>query len=289
MGIYHSEKSLENFLNAGSLPSPLIINAKGGVFNVNGAPGEFFVSDEAKAMLLVYTALGVSLFGTERIAMIHYVNSEVTSGNHAKKDYEVIFSLAGVNSLIDYVGSKVATAINAPSFDVNGVTTDGITQSVNSNFNPSTDGANYLLNDSNITVYIKTDNGNSKIIIGNTSAAVGKVQLFYFDDTHFLNIINGGATTQIVTPSRSGKKLVSFNRISNTQQETFVAGVTIGTENKNSDGIQNQSLFIAKRDIVGSLFFDGTISLVSFGGNPNNELDKKNNIDTLLTSLGALP
>ena len=95
------------------------------------------ISPEALAMLINYTLVGTTLVGIERSSMITYVDKEVSKGTHAKKNYETIYSLFGINSLVDYIGGILATAVNAPIHNINGYTFDGATNQINSNFIPS--------------------------------------------------------------------------------------------------------------------------------------------------------
>lgn len=118
------------------------------------------ISEEAQAMLDNYELLGVALSGIERSFMIAYVDAEVESDNHDLKDYETIFSLAGANSLVDYIGGKVATAVNAPTHDINGYTFDGATQSINTGFNAANDAVNSANLNLQIGGFIKDFTGN---------------------------------------------------------------------------------------------------------------------------------
>lgn len=246
------------------------------------------LSEEAKSMLGNYESLGVALSGTERSAMISYVDSEVESGNHYKKDYEIIFTLSGINSLVDYIGGKIATLVNAPIHTINGYTFDGLTQSIKSNFNPSIDGVNYTVNDFMVGVFVKQQDvstwsfdviydAGSRLLL-DYDIANTRYEAYYN-----ANFTEGGRLS-IVGGIRTKTLLQVYN---GTNRNFYNDGVLITGNAFSPIGIASGNFSFGGST---GKYFKGILSNAILGaGIGFNPLDNNTNLTALLTSLGTLP
>ena len=249
------------------------------------------ISDEAQAMLDVYEAEGVALAGVERSSMITYVDAEVASGNHTLKDYETIYSLDGVNALIDYIGSKTATAVNAPTQDINGYSFDGTTSYINTNFNPSSEGVNYTQNDALVGVFVKVavmDATTRAIFANNGSPFIALTDNNSGNIVTYINQVNAGII--IPPPSDiSSSNLYSLSRINALRDSLFVNGIEKTASVDRASSAPNNSTIKVASFGGSSQFFGGTISSCIIGGSIGlNKIEQNTNLRNLLTSLGTL-
>jgi len=252
------------------------------------------VSDEAQAMLDNYTLLGVTLTGIERSFMIAYVDDEVASGNHTLKDYETIYSLAGVNALVDYIGGKIAIAVNAPTFDINGANFDGSTNYIRSNFVPSTDGVNYTLDDSQVGVFV-FDNVTPADFRYPFGVLDGAGTFLYFTSASGLGAgggvrlpVNSGVVTIESFGLVSDNTLYNIARNSSTTQGIY-ADAVFTAANVNSGTVPTIEVYIGARNNEGTAGsnFIGIISSFMIGGDAGfNYTDYNTNLRALLTGLG---
>jgi hypothetical protein len=97
-------------------------------------------SDEVDAAFANYDTYGDGLTEAEEVAMETYICAEFQSGNYQLRKYQVILSLSGNNALVDFIGGKVATPVNTPTFSVAGMATNGTTNYLNTGYAPATDG-----------------------------------------------------------------------------------------------------------------------------------------------------
>lgn len=247
------------------------------------------ISPEVQAMLDVYEAVGVALTGIERTVMISYVDAEVASGNHVLKDYETIYSLAGVNALVDYIGGKVATAVNAPTQDINGFTTDGATNYIDSNFNPFTDGVNYQQTDALISAFLKTANPAITGNIWGSFFTPRRIRMVYVGGSNNmstgLNSVNNDnhvGTTLIDT-------LQTLSRIDNTNISWHQKGVLQQIYAQATNGIPNGNILVGARNNGGTAnpSLVGTLShFMVAKGIGFNHAGSNTNLKALLIGLG---
>ena len=249
-------------------------------------------SAEAKAAFALYDSLGDGLTQPEKVAMAAYIDAEVIMGNHAKKDYELIMSLSGANALVDYIGGKVATAVNAPTHSVNGFTLDGATNYIDSNFNPTTHGVNYKQDDAIFGVFIKSWN------TGTPGALCGA-----FDTPFRMRLVLSGDAAQINTGVNSANNdnnpatiditsaLHLLARVDADDILWYENGSLQDTFAETSTGVPDINIFMGCRNSSGTpeLFSPGTFSAFIVGGGIGfDHAAYDTNMSALLTALGAL-
>lgn len=244
------------------------------------------ISTDAKAAFDLYDSLGDGLTDLEKYAMAIYIDREVANGNAALKDYERIDALSGNNSLVDYIGGKVATAVNAPTHDINGRTYNGTTQYVKDGWNPATDAVNYSLNDGFMGCYVKT--------ALNSGWAGGsffgkKLSLAALNGTGIRVGIND-TDAILTTTAKTSDILVYAARITATTLRLIRNGVATNLLPKSSGSIPNGETYTGARNPTIASFFAGTISTKCFGSAIGFNFPQNNtNMRALLTGLGTLP
>lgn len=245
-------------------------------------------SDAALAAFAKYDTLGDGLTDAEKAAMAAYIDAEVAAGNQAKKDYEVIFGLSGNNALVDYVGGKVATNVNAATQSVNGFAFDGSTNYINSNYNPNTDKINYSLNDAQIDIFVSSFDSIAAFdyFVGGTRSAVFSL-LGTAATAAVRNVgINGGASS--FTKAYAANSLLSVSRQSATHIKAFTNGVQDGSDiANNSTSVLNAPIFVgAYANITTpSNYAAITVSSLMISASLADQLSHYSNLSTLLSSL----
>jgi len=231
---------------------------------------------EAKDMLNKYATLGVPLTGIEKAAMIEYVDAEVLSGNHALKDYETIYSLSEPNSLVDYIGGKVATKVNSPIWSINGYSFE-ITKYIDTNFNPTVDGVNYQLNDAQYLVFLQSFTGNGFVIesTDNLFGVQSVSQWRVYGHETSLRFFN--------TNWVYGKQEISFT-IDINSIDLVINGFTGQIISSIPVSIPNVNIHIGSSSFTP---FSGNMSNLIIGAKLPNQLNHYNNLVTLLTNLGV--
>lgn len=250
-------------------------------------------SDAALAAFAKYDTLGDGLTDAEKTAMAAYIDAETAAGNQAKKDYETIFSLSGNNALVDYVGGKVATAVNAPTQSVNGFTFDGATNYLQSNFTQSIHYVNGSLNDSQAEAFVKTamTSGIGSIFGGLLNLVSGTSM---FDDkvNNRVSARNNSSAALVDNSDQiSDNSLYSNVRTNSANFQILENGSQILTAAASSSSVTNREIFIGARNFQASSvdnFFSGTISTFMIGAVLVDQSSHYTNLSTLLTTLGAI-
>jgi hypothetical protein len=243
-----------------------------------GASGDGF-SAAATAAFANYDTLGDGLTDAEKTAMAAYIDQEVIDGNHATKDYETIYSLSGTNALVDYIGGKVATlSVTPPIQGASGFDFVGTTQYIDSNYNPTTDGTKYLVNDAHAEVFIVTNNNANRGFFYSTDSLLsiktnaGANYRYYLNSTNLSAGTSGGLTAN---------RLTAIARSGATSVVNIINGVsTANTEA--STALANGNIRIG-RDA--SSYINGTIATFMAGG---VSADNAAHYTNLVTLLGAI-
>lgn len=240
-------------------------------------------SPEVADMLQVYETLGTPLAGDELDGMVAYVDAEVAAGNHYHKDYELILPLSGVNALIDYKGSKIATN-NGAVLSVEGATFAGA-QNINANWTPAANGINYKQDDAQIGFFVKeyTESQNDEFLNDTTFGILG---------TSIRQRTGGNLQVQLNsnTPSQAngvlltGDDLVYIRRNNAANFNVVKNGVVITLVTDVSTGLPTQATSIGGV----SPNMTGTLSTFMAGGVLTDQAAHYNNLIALLTKLGTI-
>ena len=268
---------LTNLPNTGSIGDKQTFS---GSFTGNG--GLTIGTSEAQAVINRMSGLTA----LEESSIRDFVNAEVASGNYALYDEFYCFGLGGTNALTGFK-SKTATAVNAPTFDVNGATFDGATNYIDSNFNPSTDAVNYSLDNALAGAFVKeaAPDGGFNSLIG-----ISGVDTFLITDTN-TNAINlyPNAASPIVVLSETiqAGNLYMGSRVSNSQSDIYKNGVSVASGVGASTVLPNDNFFVASRGLA--QFLDCTISTFQIGGAIGFDQAAHNtNLTAFLTALGTI-
>ena len=184
--------------------------------------------------------------------------------------------------------STIITAVNSPTFTPNqGYQGNGSTSYLNTNYNPSTQGVKYTLNDASGFAYILNNITSQTVAFG--SLGSGAVSAFLYPQYNSLTplyAINDGGQDNTGTGNSLG--LSSVLRINNTSSRLFKNGVLNASATRSSVTIPNLPLFIGGFNLNGNLAGGSTykFSATGFGSSVVNQTTLYNSIQTLGTSLG---
>ena len=259
--------------------SPLLKKASGGVslppftsafvITVVGRGG--VVTDAEKEYLSVFeTSMGSNLAELDRF-WIHGLSNNV----------------AARTSFVNPT-STIITAVNNPTFIPNqGYQGNGSTSYLNTNYNPSTQGVKYTLNNASGFAYIGNNIVSQTVAFG--SLGSGAVSAFLYPQYNSLTplyAINDGGQDNTGTGNSLG--LSSVLRINNTSSRLFKNGVLNGSATRSSVTIPNLPLFIGGFNLNGNLAGGSTYKFAAtgFGSSAVNQTTLNNSIQTLGTSLG---
>jgi len=180
-------------------------------------------------------------------------------------------------ALIDWIRLTDYTAVNSPSFTTDeGFTGDGVSAYINTNFNPSTSGVNYTLNDASRFIY-STLIGLSTTLDGLTITQANCMFSLIGSVGQRINQSTNG-TTNTQDFSLSGLKVISRTSssnvslwVDNTNENIAVSSVSIANENQ---------LILRRQTIYGS----SIVKIYGMGGTILQS-DLNNAVNTYITSL----
>jgi hypothetical protein len=177
-------------------------------------------------------------------------------------------------ALVDLVASTTATAVNSPTFTANrGYTGDGVTSYINSLFNPSTNGVNWVgasvglhvwcitnraANDTRVFGFVGSG-GAGVDFITNGSATSGLVITYRFDPTDRWTNSNSDGFFSVNMDGNSSNQVAQRNG----STLSLLAGGAIGATVPSDD-----IWILGRKDAAGSLINATTdqIACVAFGG-----------------------
>lgn len=291
----NSEQELEDLLNAGTIPNPIVID-KGIKYTVYSATGG--VSDEAQDVLDRFTGLS----GIEEAAIITLVDSEVANGNWGLKANGYVDGLydafwcfglgTEAQALTQWHPTSIALGAvnNGATKGANGFQFTG-TEWIDTGFNPSTDGVNFLLNNALWGIFLKDNpspnSQNMTLMTARDASARSQIQTNTPDVNYGANENNSRthisgaiANNSLALCYRTAVNSVSYS-LNGTVQDSDVLASTL---------IPNSVFEIGRRPDNASTFLIGTVSSAIIGAtNGFDQSGFNSNLVTLLTSLGVLP
>ena len=230
---------------------------------------------------------GGSLTSTEKT----YINTFISSlgSNFTEFDRLWIFglsdSIAARTSLVNPT-SKMITEVNSPTFTASkGYTGNGSTSYLNTNYNPSTQGVKYTLNNASGLAYLSTN----VISTGNCFGASTSSYITIYPQ-YYLNLpiyyINATGADSYGTGTSDG--LVTVLRTNSSNISFYKNSILNASSTKVSTTITNLPIFICGRN-TSSIFsngYTGRISACAFGSSNYNTTTFYNSLQTLGTSIG---
>ena len=202
-----------------------------------------------------------------------------SSGVWSKLDSFGLFATDGSGefALIDWKRLALYTAINSPTFSINGgFTGNGTSAYIDTNFNPTIGTNNYQLNDAGRFYWVDNQVGGGVTLEGTST---GGVNVSTYQNAASQRI-NQGTTSLNSAVNLVGDGFRSINRTSSTNVEIFF-NVTQSSRTATSTSVlnSNQWIFRGNFPIIRFRFYAMGASLVS------ENADFYNAINTYLTSL----
>lgn len=239
-----------------------------------------------QAILDYATTQGYTLpSASQQLLQEQLVKDLKTAGVWSKLDTFAVFATDGSSdfALIDWKRLTQYTAVNSPTFTTNvGYNGNGTSAYINTNFNPSTSGVNYTLNNASRIMFgdLPSDSGYPE------SAGGGTENLMRNVNTNTRQRINQGATNVINGPTVwTGTNIFrSINRTSITNVEMF-GNTTQTSTTATSTTINNNNQWLLAGNsafaLSGNIFkiYGMGASLVS------ENTDLYNALNTYITSL----
>jgi hypothetical protein len=202
------------------------------------------------------------------------------SGAWAKLDTFVCLATDGGSNfaLIDWKKLTQYTAVNSPIFTTNqGFQGNGTSSYLETNFNPSSQGVKYTLNNASRYAYVSVANVNN-VIDGISNAARNRMILANNNQHN----INSGTTFLNSSFEYLGVGMKSIHRTSSTNVTLF-NGTVSGLRTANSTIIENASQFILRS---GTAYSTNRIAMYAMGASLISEnTDFVNSFNTYINSL----
>lgn len=244
--------------------------------------GGIVFDTDYQAVLNYATSLGYTLPSAgQQIKQNQLMLGLKSSGAWAKLDTFAMFATDGSSNfaLIDWKRLTTYTAVNSPTFTSNGgFAGNGTSSYIDTNFNPATQGVNYLQNNASRYAWANAINGTQGfdgIDIGGRNRMIrGNVA------TQSINQVGNVLNTAFDFTATIGMK--SIHRTSSTNVELFNA-ISQSSRTANSGAIDSKSQFILRN---GASYALHTISMYAMGASLVSENTSfYNAINTYITSL----
>jgi hypothetical protein len=197
------------------------------------------------------------------------------------------------SALTDLVGDTLATAVSSPTFTADqGYAGDGVTSYIDTNFNPSTQGVNYLLDSASAFAWDLTSRAaDQKQIFGSANGA-NRIGIYprFTGDVCYCRINDDAGSLS----NASSQGFFLGNRSSSTARQLYKDGSSVGTYGSEaSTGISNLNFYICginNNGLPETLSTD-TIGVVGLGGSLNGTEATAvyNRIHTYMQAVAGVP
>lgn len=247
--------------------------------------GSVVFDTDYQAVLNYATSLGYTLPSAgQQVKQNQLMLGLKSSGAWAKLDSVAVFATDGSSSfaLIDWKRLVLLTAINSPTFVVNqGYVGNGTSASINTNYNPTTNGVNFTLNKASVWMYKFT------------TGTVNSGQLFSTSDDRVTitnnqtnyNLVNTNFGTLGSTPGVNFGSVTGFigqNKTASKAGFRRRAGVNTNYTHDGADLLANNTIRLLGRTI----FTNVTSSFYAAGGDLSTEVTSfETSINTYMRSL----
>lgn len=196
-----------------------------------------------------------------------------------------------VVSLVNPSSTKI-TEHNSPTWAPNvGYTGNGTNMYLDTNYNPNTDGINYILNDAMLGSYIRSNQlSDNAAVIGVTDASSYRSAIYprYTTNT-FFSQLNTAAANLISYSNNNSLGFFSVTRTASNLQTGYINGISKATNSGASTTVANYKINILSNSYAGTAaeFTLRTIGLSLIGAGTINQLKLYNAIQTFMTAIGA--
>lgn len=158
-------------------------------------------------------------------------------------------------ALGDFISLTSSTAVNSPTWGANGFTYDGVTNYLNSGFNPSTNGV-ITLNSCSIGFYVRSGTAAIKILAGcNNSVNGNPIRIALSTTTNFqMRCTSNGAGAIGNGTIGAFTGLFSGSRVSSTDIRVFQNGAQIGSTavTANANVLCNLNMYVGTNNNNGA-------------------------------------
>jgi hypothetical protein len=198
------------------------------------------------------------------------------------------------DALINIVnpGTHNATNVNAMAFEANrGVTGDGASSHLDTNFNPSTQGVNYQQNSACIGIYSRTNvDTNNMTDMGGQDNSTRTIRMAIRNSDTFISGVNGNESG-LVAGNLDSRSLFTANRSASNAVQGYKAGVLIDTGSGASAALPNVTLFIGAYHASALTIAYSTrqyaFALAGRSMDATEQADFYTAIQTFMTAIGA--
>jgi hypothetical protein len=212
-------------------------------YNAPNAPNG--LDADYQAVLDYGTAQGYTLpSASQQVLQNQLVVDLKAAGVWSKLDTFAVFATDGDSdfALIDWIRLTDYTAVNSPTFTTNeGFQGNGTSSYINTNYNPSTSGVNYTLNDACFGGVKNINTANSGYFSGCSVSGRNLMR----GNSSVNNRINQGSNTFSISANFAGFNFVALHRDSSTTG-AFSYENTIVTAAGNSTIIENSNQFVLR-------------------------------------------
>lgn len=196
-------------------------------------------------------------------------------------------SIAARTSLVNPTSTMI-TAVNSPTFTASqGYTGNGTTSYLNTNYNPSTDGVKYTLNNATGLAYLTDNVISSGNCFGSVSGSNVSALIFpQYSSNLPIYYINQFGADSYATGTSAG--LVTVQRYNSSNISYYKNSTLNASSTKASTLIPNYSMYICGRNSSGVFTngYSGKINACAFGSSNYNRTTFYNALQALGTSIG---
>lgn len=192
--------------------------------------------------------------------MANFIDSQVASGNFALIDCFQFYAMdTAANAVINWIGNfSNGLFVNSPDHDpFKGVTSDGVTQSVNTQYNPTADGINVAINDLQFGAWM-VDNlsvGSNDRLFGSSLIRMDQHSTgMRMRSNSNVTVIHQAQTVFNDNTLYSGRRVEAANQI-------LIEDAVGNTTANNSTGLQNVDIILLTtlNAKIGCCYFSGAV------------------------------
>jgi hypothetical protein len=178
-----------------------------------------------------------------------------------------------------------STLVNSPSFGTNlGFLGNGSTSNINTNYNPLTNGTNFLLNSNHVMCYNLVNNSTGTLIGGNLGQ---NIEIAGNNSINRLTVLNNTTFGDNITIGANQQNGIYVNtRQISTSSILYKNGAAIITSARTSESIPNAQIRILSRSTLTN-YSDARAAAASAGGgfNATEALNYSNSLTDYINSL----
>ena len=221
---------------------------------------------------------------TEQEGINNYVIAEKAANIWGLRDEDYVLCLGAVNSIVGAI-SKTAIINGGVTFDVNGATFNGTNGYINTNWIASVDGVNYVLNDSNISFFLKQVNPTASLkvamgaLAGRTDFGIRSTTSESRINNTQLNVVGAVSNNEMWAMVDDATNIRLFK--DGGVNTTGVGGTTVSTEEIYLGARNNSGIAASFADITMSTFC--VSAAIGWDHTAHNT-----NVRNLLTTLGVV-